>query len=75
MNILLTITEIVMLDPLKPYILHLLVHFLALKTKNFSNGSFKTPKMAYISKITTCSGYIWICRTFKLICYSKCLKS
>ena len=42
MNILLTMTEIVILAPLKPYIRPSFVHFLALETKNFIRESFKT---------------------------------
>ena len=49
MNILLAMTEIVILAPLKPYIGPLLVHFLALKIQNFRHGSFNTPKIAYRS--------------------------
>ena len=47
MNILLTMTEIVILAPLKPYIWHVWVHFIALKTQNFRNGLSRTAKTAY----------------------------
>ena len=43
MNILLAMTEFVILAPLKPYICPFLAHFVALKTNNFRNGTFKTP--------------------------------
>ena len=42
MIILLKMTEIVILAPLKPYIRPSFVHFLAHETKNFMRESFKT---------------------------------
>ena len=49
MNIFLAITKIMILAPLKPYILPLLEHFLALKTQTFRNGLSVPPQMAYRS--------------------------
>ena len=52
-------TEIVILASPRPYIWPFWVHFPALKTQTYRNGSSKTPKMAYRRKITTCTGYIY----------------
>ena len=49
MNILLKITEIVILARLRPYILPSWVDFLALKTRNLGNGLSKSPQIAYKS--------------------------
>ena len=46
MNILIKITEIVLLASQKPYILPFWVHFLAVETKDLRNGISGTPQMA-----------------------------
>ena len=70
MNILLKMSETMILAPLKHW-LTLGVHFLALTAKCLGVCYQETPQMAYKIYIKTLDGCIWIYRTSKLIFFSQ----